>query len=606
MPYPFNPLPPELLPFATTEEKRLLVESDISTESKHNLLAELKSRCDLWRASLQVTEKQLLDFMGNRNRATYLYGGQTAEQRSGLRQGAESLWRAAQKPPDWTPDTSNWSPEAVEWFEEQQRSGRLFKNEDEVNAAHIASQRPFYGNYSPSSDGPDWTNRPEVIHLSIEDEGRAVPTGSPEDNENDEDTPSPKVGTQQHPITPDIREEIERQGKWGVDWPQKSETQPDQSPKPKKGVDLSELIKAFEAEENSDTSTPDISSLNDSIRKFGEQMAEEDRRLADLARNTFNPPTPEAPKWEDEYPPPLVEYVREENKRRQAKEEARIAGLARALDYANRQAEDRARSEREAREFARRLGSTPINETPPTERKSWIHRIPVWKDLGHWLRWASIWAGAAVTATGFGEYAVALVLLALCLSCCIVQIFVWQTNRHWLWTLFLAFVSLGIIGYGVAVVLDQKGDKKWGVLWPKEAVLQQSVSQAKPDWKESDESKRIAFGLVEDIQKLVNEGRVIDTTNLDRVTATYEAWNEKYSVVLGQVDNKMQERYKQTNFKSEFDKIFDYSPVGKGYESSDRKRLKLAIEMRIGQLESDIKVIKIYTMPDAEAIRLPL
>jgi hypothetical protein len=134
----------------------------------------------------------------------------------------------------------------------------------------------------------------------------------------------------------------------------------------------------------------------------------------------------------------------------------------------------------------------------------------------------------------------------------------------------------------------------------------QARATNKPDWKESDESKRIASGLVNDIQKLINEGRVIDTTNLARATGTYEAWNEKSSVVLGQVDNKMQERYKQSNFKSEFDKIFDYSPVGKGYESSDRKRLKLAIELRIRQLESNIRTIHLYTMPDAEAIELPL
>lgn len=36
--------------------------------------------------------------------------------------------------------------------------------------------------------------------------------------------------------------------------------------------------------------------------------------------------------------------------------------------------------------FERRY--TPGEAPPPIKRKSWIHRIPVWKEFGHWLKWA--------------------------------------------------------------------------------------------------------------------------------------------------------------------------------------------------------------------------
>lgn len=102
-----------------------------------------------------------------------------------------------------------------------------------------------------------------------------------------------------------------------------------------------------------------------------------------------------------------------------------------------------------------------------SKQPSWIHRIPVWKEFGPWLKWASALATGATIAVGFGEYALGLILLTLCLACCIAQIWVWQTDRHRALKALLMIFAVALVSYGVIVTIDQRGDKPWGVLWKK-------------------------------------------------------------------------------------------------------------------------------------------
>ncbi len=48
-------------------------------------------------------------------------------------------------PPSQAIDTSKWSPKAREWLEEQQRAGKVFKDEEDANVAYVASQHHFPG-----------------------------------------------------------------------------------------------------------------------------------------------------------------------------------------------------------------------------------------------------------------------------------------------------------------------------------------------------------------------------------------------------------------------------------------------------------------------------
>jgi hypothetical protein len=212
-----------------------------------------------------------------------------------------------------------------------------------------------------------------------------------------------------------------------------------------KGVNLRRL--AEKVAKAAEDSKPDTSRLDEHLGKMQQQLREMGRGHLESSERT------------------IQEMLRmQENEAR-----SRSREVERAIEKAFREKENRERSERELEGFARRAGFTSISTTggplSPNNRKSWIHRIPVWKDFGHWFRYASLFAGATTTATGLGQYAVALAFLTLCLVCCIAQIYVWQTNRHRLTKFFLAVLSIALIACGFAVILDQKGNKRWGVFF---------------------------------------------------------------------------------------------------------------------------------------------
>jgi hypothetical protein len=68
------------------------------------------------------------------------------------------------------------------------------------------------------ADLPEWVDKPDTIHLSLEDEGVAEVSDAPPE---DEDEPPFDSRARQHPITSQTRKKIEEQGKWGTDWPAK-------------------------------------------------------------------------------------------------------------------------------------------------------------------------------------------------------------------------------------------------------------------------------------------------------------------------------------------------------------------------------------------------
>lgn len=133
-----------------------------------------------------------------------------------------------------------------------------------------------------------------------------------------------------------------------------------------------------------------------------------------------------------------------------------------------------------------RIAMPDIGEPPepPTiidaKSKGWIHNIPVWKEFGHWLKWAVSFATAATVAIGFGEYALGLVFLSLCLVFGLTQIHVWTLDAkpfaRWVIKVILALASIGTLAYGAAITLDQKDGKRWGILWQK--TTPQNIDQA--------------------------------------------------------------------------------------------------------------------------------
>jgi hypothetical protein len=107
---------------------------------------------------------------------------------------------------------------------------------------------------------------------------------------------------------------------------------------------------------------------------------------------------------------------------------------------------------------------SPKGQSKP---KSWIHRIPVWKKLGPWLKWAAPASfGFATGMVGVGEYAAAELALGLTILCYLVQTWVWQrkTNRC-IWNMFVKLVSGTVIivvgAFAMILVVSIKGPNDW-------------------------------------------------------------------------------------------------------------------------------------------------
>jgi hypothetical protein len=117
-----------------------------------------------------------------------------------------------------------------------------------------------------------------------------------------------------------------------------------------------------------------------------------------------------------------------------------------------------------------------------SEKVSWIHRIPVWKEFGHWLKWASGCFAFALGMTQVNEYAWALAGLIGCGICCIAQIYVWTASpsrfKNRITKLLLALISLTMIMISGLTVLKIRGDKPLSNLISvnKQAALPKPVS----------------------------------------------------------------------------------------------------------------------------------
>jgi hypothetical protein len=145
-----------------------------------------------------------------------------------------------------------------------------------------------------------------------------------------------------------------------------------------------------------------------------------------------------------------------------------------------------------------------------------------------------------------------------------------------------------------------------------EAVMspsQRPSPSASPDWKDSDEAKKLANEMKSEIQQLIDEGTLINLTDYEKALSLYLAWLEKCSVTLGHVDIKIRRFLKEMpgeTLKEEFDKSTargrQTNPKTK--ESSyDKEMLRSEISIALIRLNYAMKYIGIYTRPDRDSLR---
>ncbi len=128
-----------------------------------------------------------------------------------------------------------------------------------------------------------------------------------------------------------------------------------------------------------------------------------------------------------------------------------------------------------------------------------------------------------------------------------------------------------------------------------------------PDWRDTNEAKELVAALRSEIEKLIDEGRVIDLTNFDRGIKTYNDWIEKCSVALGRIDIQMRKFGQNTPYKFEWDKYDRTSRKSKYTDEADQRRmLKLELADSILTLEVITHEINIAGLPLRQPPRMPL
>ncbi len=94
------------------------------------------------------------------------------------------------------------------------------------------------------------------------------------------------------------------------------------------------------------------------------------------------------------------------------------------------------------------------------------------------------------------------------------------------------------------------------VLSPKDVTINityRPFAAHKIDWRETDEAKQLASQMVTDVEKLIDEGRLIDLTDYKQSIKVYNDWVERCSVTLGRIDNHMRRFDRNTSYRSKWD-----------------------------------------------------
>jgi hypothetical protein len=115
------------------------------------------------------------------------------------------------------------------------------------------------------------------------------------------------------------------------------------------------------------------------------------------------------------------------------------------------------------------------------------------------------------------------------------------------------------------------------------------------DWRRSDEAKQLASQMASDVQKLEDEGRLIDLTDYQRATKVYVAWVEKCSVTLGRIDNQMRKFRLETTYRYYFEKN---ERDMRGLLSDEN--LSRVIQVAVLSLQAVEKALAFDTSPDRD------
>lgn len=111
-------------------------------------------------------------------------------------------------------------------------------------------------------------------------------------------------------------------------------------------------------------------------------------------------------------------------------------------------------------------------------------------------------------------------------------------------------------------------------------------------WARSDEAKKLAQEMINEVEALADEGRVMDLSDHDRAVKSFAAWVDKCSVVLGRIDIKMRKFNRTTYYKFDWD-MYDRSVLKLSDKDAQKRMFRNEVNRAI--LELDTVKAKINT-----------
>jgi hypothetical protein len=254
-------------------------------------------------------------------------------------------------------------------------------------------------------------------------------------------------------------------------------------------------------------------------------------------------------------------------------------------------------------------------EMPPThnepQKPKESHPIRISKAFGTFLLSAGFTAVIALIIGAFqlaGVISMGLAHMVMALALIVAAFSVWlwllsRPQKRTMRAMWITALVLGVVFFGIdRFMVWKKVEQENGAvqLNPAPSVAPLPRTSASPNLQGADDSKRISSEMMDTVQKLIAEGKAIDTTNVRHANKAYTDWAERCSATMSEVDSRMKQMYsRETDYKTQCPSTQDI------FEES-KELLKLRIERAVLRLTRLQIKMPFDMLPDADVLRFPL
>ena len=114
-------------------------------------------------------------------------------------------------------------------------------------------------------------------------------------------------------------------------------------------------------------------------------------------------------------------------------------------------------------------------------------------------------------------------------------------------------------------------------------------------WTRSDEAKKLAQEIMNEVEALADEGRIMDLSDHDSAVKSFATWVDKCSVVLGRIDIKMRKFNRTTYYKLDWD-TNDRTVLKLSDKAAQKRLFRNEVNIAILDLERVLANIRVETV----------